>query len=392
MKNVYPVFIAAFSILVAIIPSKNFAQCSCTGGVPPSTTTYLDVLNSTNSPSSTLSFPQFDSTKGKLGCVSFKDTISGITTTYVQNLSSTKTDYAFLLTVANVITGPGISVNEDFTKNFGPDSLNAMGNSPGDSITYGPDNIFTNVTDSNYTSNTSGYVGTGTVDYTYTLNGGLVSTQGSLNYADQIVTNYWGSFRLTYYWCPLATQDPHYCGFTAYKSGQSVQCDWQVQHDSSHCSYEIECSKNGSPYFLVGDLPSNSAENDTSSYQFQYPLLSGDQGKLSFRVTRIDSRGDTISSAIKTINLNEGAKAGCTVYPNPVRSSTMMEFDQAQNTTFMVCLVNQSGQIVLKKQVTLSGTNQIKLNFNRPLAAGIYSLQATDLNNVLQYTCKVFVQ
>jgi hypothetical protein len=392
MKNFYLIFIAAFVLIFAIIPSKNYAQCSCTGGVAPSTTTYLDVLNPTNSPSSTISFPQFDSTKGKLGCVTFKDTISGITTTYVQNLSSTKTLYAFLLTVANDISGPGISVTRDFTSNFGPDSLNAMGDHPGDSITYGPDKIFTNITDSNYTSNTSGYVGTGTVDYTYTLNGGLVSTQGSLNYADQIVTNYWGSFRLTYYWCPLATQDPHYCGFTAYKNGQSVQCDWQVQKDSSNCSYEIECSKNGSKYFMVGQIQSNNSENDTSSYQFQYPLSGGDQGKLCFRVKRTDSKGDTICTAIKTVNLNEGEKAGCSVYPNPVKSSTMMEFDAAQNSTFMVCLINQSGQIVLKKQVTLSGTNQIKINLTRPLATGVYSLQATDLNKVLQYTCKVFVQ
>jgi hypothetical protein len=147
MKNLYTRIIVFTILSFAIIPSAVFAQCSCANGAAPSVTSYLDVIKPTNASSTTFSFPQFDSTKGKLGCVSFKDTISGTTTTYIQNLASSKTQYAFLFTVANNIAGPSIAVNETFTKNYGPDSLDAFGNHPGDSIVYGPDNIFTNVKD-----------------------------------------------------------------------------------------------------------------------------------------------------------------------------------------------------------------------------------------------------
>jgi hypothetical protein len=392
MKKLYSKFIVFTIVATAIIPSANFAQCSCPNGVAPSVTSYLDVIKPTNASSITLSFPQFDSTKGKLGCVSFKDTISGATTAYIQNLASTKTQYAFLFTVANSITGPGISVNENFTKNYGPDSLNAYGNHPGDSIVYGPANVFTNIKDSTYTSNTAGYIGKGAVNYTYTLNGGFVSTKGSLNYSDQVVTNYWGSFRLSYYWCPLSQNDPNNCGFNVYHKGHYVEVDWQTHNEKSHCNYEVQCSNDGSNYIPVCNKQSAVSEQDTASYQYQFPLQTNSTGILHFRVKRNDSDSNIFYTTIKSINLNDRAKAGCTVYPNPVKNSTMMEFDEAQYGTFMVFLINQSGQIVLKKQVTLTGTNQIKINIFQHLTPGIYLLQANDQTNLLQYSNKVFIQ
>src|SRR5580704_484038 len=180
MKKLYPVFFALIIFFIANFPTAASAQCLCSGGIPATSVTYYNPLDTTNASTSTISFPQFDPSIGTLSCVSLTDTISGITTTNVQNTASTKTQYEFLLLVANNITGPGISVNEDFTKTYGPDSLSA-GGSPGDSITYGPDNIFTNVKDSTASTNTAPYLGLGSVNFVYALNGGLNSVEGGFN-------------------------------------------------------------------------------------------------------------------------------------------------------------------------------------------------------------------
>jgi hypothetical protein len=395
MKNVYVVTFAICACLMTFVPQRSFAQCLCSGGVSPNTVTYLDTLNPTNASSSTVSFPKFDPSIGTLGCVSFDDTISGITTTNVWNLASTKTLYKFLLTVANNISGPGISVDEDYTKIYGPDSLNAKGDSPGDSIVYGPDNLFTNAIDHNNTSNTAPYLGSsGSVNYLYTLNGGLISLIGSLNYGDQIVTNYWGTFRLTYYWCPAAILSNVISNFTAAKNGSYVQLKWQAENEQKNILYEIEYSTDGNQYFPTGNLQSDpNTQGATANYQFMYNISQVNTGKLMFRIKRISADGkSTIYSAVKTVNLNSSGIAGYHTYPNPVKSYTMIEFDEVMSGDFIINLVSTTGQIVQQKAVSLSGSNQVRLDLTSHPATGIYYLQVNDKKNNHQYISKLIIE
>jgi type IX secretion system substrate protein len=395
MKNVYLVTFAICACLVTFVPQRSFAQCLCSGGVAPNTVTYLDTLNPTNASSSTISFPKFDPSIGTLACVGFDDTISGITTTNVWNLASTKTLYKFLLTVANNISGPGISVDEDYTKIYGPDSLNAKGDSPGDSIVYGPDNLFTNTKDHNFTSNTAPYLGSsGTVNYLYTLNGGLISLIGSLNYGDQIVTNYWGTFRLTYNWCPAGLLTNMISNFTAAKNGNYVQLKWQAQNEQKNILYEIEYSTDGTQYFPAGNLQSDpNTEGTIASYQFMYNIFQANTGKLMFRIKRISEDGkSTIYSAIKTVNLNSSGIAGYHTYPNPVKSYTMIEFDEVLTGDFTISLVSATGQIVQQKEVSLAGSNQVRLDLSSHPATGIYYLQVRDKANNHQYISKLIIE
>lgn len=395
MKNVYVVIFASCACLMTFVPQRSFAQCLCSGGVAANTITYLDTLNPTNAAFSTVSFPKFDPAIGTLSCVSFDDTISGITTTNVWNLASTKTLYKFLLTVANNISGPGISVDEDYTKIYGPDSLNAKGDSPGDSIVYGPDNLFTNAIDHNTTGSTAAYLGaSGSVNYVYTLNGGLISLVGSLNYGDQIVTNYWGTFRLTYYWCPAAILANAISNFTAAKNGSYIQLKWQEENEQKNILYEIEYSTDGVQYFATGKLKSNAtAEGVATAYQFQYTIPNSNNSKLFFRIKRTSADGkSTIYSPIKTVALNKTGVVGYRTYPNPVKSFTMLEFDEVLSGDFIIDLVSTTGQIIQHKAVTLSGSSQIRLDLTSHPATGIYYLQVKDKTSNHQYISKLIIE
>jgi len=273
--------------------------------------------------------------------------------------------------------------------------LNAKGDSPGDSIVYGPDSLFTNVKDHNWAASTASYLGaSGTVDYVYSLGGGLNTVGGGgLNYGNQIVTNYWGTFKLTYYWCPAGLLANLISNFSAAKNGNYVQLKWQAQNEQKDIGYEIEYSTDGSNYFPVGSVKSNDADEGTlASYQFQYSINSGSD-KIFFRIKRTSADGkNVIYSAIKSVNVNNGGIASYHTYPNPAKTYTMIEFDQLLSGNYIVDLVNTAGQIVQHKEVSLTGTNQIRLDLTSHPATGIYYLQVKDQNKIHQYISKIVIE
>jgi hypothetical protein len=377
---------AVLCILVSFLIPKNIsAQCSCSGGTAPATISYIQKLNPTNASSSTISFPKFDPSVGTLGCVSMLDTISGVTNTTITNSGSAEASFQFLLTVINGIAGPGVSVTETFTKNYGPDPLNALA-----SITYGPDSLFKNVEDANFAKDTSGYQGKGTVDYTYTLNGGLMQLGGGLNYNAQIITNYWGSFQLTYYYCQAANN--HCIQFKATKGGGCVNLQWESAKEQNNINYEIECGKDGNQFLPVGDTRSSTDGTvDTASYQYKYNLAQTDKHKLYFRIKRTDADGNVIYSPVRWVNLDAQGIAGCNVYPNPAKSSAVVEFDEMLTGNFLVELVNGTGSCVQRSNVTLTNNNQIKIDVSR-LRRGLYLVYIKDPEHNQQLISKVVVQ
>ena len=392
MRKLYPVFFALTLFIMANSVQRVSAQCLCSGGVPATAVTYYEMLDTTNASTSTISFPQFDPSIGTLSCVSLIDTISGITTTQVQNTGSTKTQFEFLLLVANNISGPGVSVNEDFTKIYGPDSLNA-GGTPGDSITYGPDNIFSNVRDSTPSTNTAPYLGVGSVSFVYSLNGGLNSLEGGFNYNTQIITNYWGGFKLIYYWCPSLPLAINISDFTAYKNGENIQLQWQTLNEQENVHYVIESSTDGSVFANSGTVQSNSPDGDSvSSYHFVYPLSGLEPNRLYFRIKRVDIQGNVSYSAIKVVDLENLNVTMFQAYPNPATEQVTVEFNQVQTGNFIVTLVNTTGQALLRKAVTLNGTNQINLDLGGRPAAGLYFLQVRNPGQGRQYGSTLLIK
>ena len=394
MKKLYTALVAFIILSDSFVPIETSAQCLCSGGTAPSVISYNAVLNPTNASSSTISFPKFDPSIGSLGCVSFVDTISGITTTHVWNLASTKTKYKFALSVANNLSGPGgISVDEDYSKNYGPDSLNAKGNSPGDSITYGPDNLFTNVKDSTNTTNTASFLGTvGTVNFVYSLNGGLISLIGSLNYGDQIITNYWGAFRLDYYWCPAGLLATGVINFSAVRKGKYVEVEWMTQNEQLNSNYQVESSSDGTHFNPIKDLPSRTGLGDSTLYQYLYQLGASQGGKLYFRIKKLDPQGLATYTGVKIVNLDATSVSGYQVYPNPVTNLVVMEFDDMQTGNYVMSLLNTTGQIIQQKTVTLAGSSQIRMELSSKPAPGIYYLQTKDRTRNQQYISKLFIQ
>ena len=411
MKNVYSVIFALCSFLVTFVPKDSTAQCLCSGGVPATQLSYYSTLGTTTAPISVISFPKFNPSIGTLSCVSFVDTTSGVTTTNVWNLvtdttiitigsikdtiiDTTKTAYIFNLSVGNTISGPGISINDSYSTTYGPDSLSHLGH-PGDSITYGPNNLYTNQRDSSHTTSVASYLGTvGNVNFLYTLNGGLTTTKGGLNYGNNIVTNYWGTFKLTYYWCPTIPLANMFNNFVAAKSGNNILLRWQALNEQRNGQYQIQFSTDGVQFSSVGaEASDTNFVGTTASYEYQYPISATDHGTMYFRIMRSSPDGKTIYSSIKTVNLSSlGFTTGLHAYPNPAKTFTVLEFEEVLNGNYTVELINTAGQVVQRSQMSFNGNSQARYDFKTALSTGIYYLQVRDNTNTHQYISKLFIQ
>ncbi len=409
MKKLYPVIIASLIIIVAIPPLKSSAQCNCAPAVPATPITYVDTVLPTQASKSPFSFPQFNPTIGQLSCVEFNDTASIVVTTFVRNTDTTAGQtYIFQTSITLAVVGPQNSGPFDWlatyrltNKDYGPVFLDQdmidlhppQPRLPGDSATFGPDTIVNNAIGAASPPDLTPFIGMGNVNFSANLSGGATAALGGVNYQAGIKSNTWGTFRLTYYWCPAVVLASTITNFMAIKSGNGILLKWIEQNEQTNTSYEIEYSKDGSSYMPVGTIQSISPAGKVNvPYQFQYPLTPSDAGKIYFRVKRTDELGKATYTPIKEVDLGTLGISGYQVYPNPVQNTVMLEFDAMQTASFIVSLINTTGQVIQQKQVVLSGGNQIRFDLNRQPAAGLYYLQAVDQTHNQQYVTKVFIK
>lgn len=394
MNRVYtPLFI--INLLIVSTPRVAFSQCNCGVGVPATAITYYSSFPATNASTTTINFPQFNPSIGTLACVSLNDTVSAITTTSVLNKASSSVTYKFQLTVANDLEGPGgsISISNAYNRTYGPTTLARLG-FPGDTATYGPDTIFHNEADYGSTTNTAGYLGTGNVQFTYSLSGGVVTTQGGLNYNAGPTTNYWGAFALNYYWCPAAALSVNITDFTATPQGDILLLQWLAQNQQPNTQYEIQISQDGKNFYDVGQTEGDaSATGTVAKYQYQYHPDPANMGKLYFRIRQTDASGKVSISTVLVIDPKGSAEAvSYQTFPNPATNSLQVQFNSNQSGRFLVELIGTSGQVIREQVVTLAGSNQIRMDLSPHPAPGLYFLRTTDQTHNRSYVSKVFVQ
>ncbi len=372
--------------------SSLLAQCLCTGGIPATAADQTITITPTTQSTLNFVFQQFDPSIGNLSCVSLHDTIVGSSVTGALNTNPYSNAFLFSLTLSNSISGPGISMTHVYNAIHGIDTLAALG-FPGDSITYGPENIITNPTGFASTGGNAAYLGTGTVNFAYAINGGMITVLGGSNYKSSVATVIGGTMKLTYYWCPAVALGTSISNFSVYKRNGIISLQWLGTTDQKDIVYEIDYSTDGDHWQTAGTVPAGSAPAGTvAQYQYQYNPASAGLGDIYFRIKRIDAEGNVVYSVVKVINMEQADRApGIQIYPNPVNQQVTIQFDEKQTGHFSLELVSTIGQIVVKKAVSLSGSNITSMELANKPASGIYFLRVVDIANNKQFLTKVLV-
>jgi hypothetical protein len=391
MKNIYTkTFLLILFILPLFLPVTLTAQCFCDGGVPATPIVQTVTLPPTTASSLVFTFQQFDPSVGTLSCVTLNDTISGVSTTGALNKAPLSKFYKFQLTLNNNIAGPGISIDYAVNKIYGPDLLAPYGN-PADTITYGPDSVFTGVIGSGTTGGNAAYLGAGTVDFTYTINGGMIALSGGTNYNSGISTTIGGTLGLTYFFCPLSLLSANLQNFSAYKSNDNIVLKWDAQNAETINQFTIEYSTNGKDFTDLATVPVNQS-SPSGSYNYNYAVNSNDKGYIYFRIKQTAGNNKTGYSAVEKVLLSEKTGMGMAIHPNPAITGIGITFDHLLNGDYSVDLINTAGQVIVNRKVKLSNANTIPVNWNTKPAPGIYFTRVTNTSTMEQQIIRVVIQ
>ena len=377
MKQLYSTGIVLSVLFMLSLPQNSLAQCMCSAGVPATPMAQTITIAQTKASTLIFNFNQFDPSIGNLSCVTLNDTLVGTSLSGALNTGPDSTAFQFLLSLTNKVTGPGITVAHPFTRVYGYDTLAEYGD-PADTITYGPENIINFPTGAASTGANGSYLGTGTVPFMYSINGGMIATDGGTNYTASVSTWIGGTLTLTYYWCapiPLASA---ITDFTAYKTNGQVALQWLSPNDANNITYEIQVSTDGNNFVPAGIVPAGSAPTGTvAQYQYQYNPPSADMGEVYFRIKRTDAAGNVFYSNLQVIDLKAGDQPpGIQVYPNPVTDKVNLRFDANQTGSFLLELISTTGQVIQRRQVNLDGVNFTNLPLDGHQTKGIYFLRA----------------
>ncbi|MBO9632202.1 MAG: choice-of-anchor E domain-containing protein [Chitinophagaceae bacterium] len=394
MKHIYYTLISAFVCLFALVsPLDSRSQCStCAGGSPSQTVEYTYILDTTTASTNTISFPKFPPGTGTLTCVTLYDTISLVATSGARNRDPYGKNAKFLLSLSPSISGNGINIDDNATRTYGPTWLEAFG-SPGDSTTYGPDTVFNNTAHQQTVTGTGGFLGTGTLDFSFEISGGLLPNMGGLNYNLSVTGKLWGKFRLVYSYCPATSLPEIFRQFTAVKqSNNTIQLNWSVSNDQISNSYEIEISHDGRNFSPVGKIASQyAAQGAAAKYNYQYLPDKTAAGKLFFRVKQLTDDGKGQYSAIRQVGIGTSAPISFISFPNPVTDHITLQADQLLKGNYQLELVSAAGQQVTKRTFSVSNSSIIQWPLPFRPAPGVYYLRARELASGQTTSYKVLV-
>ncbi|MES1224188.1 MAG: choice-of-anchor E domain-containing protein, partial [Bacteroidota bacterium] len=355
MKNIYTkIFLLLSFILQLYLPEKAGAQCLCAGGIPAASVTQNVTIAPTTTSNLNFTFQQFNPTLGNLSCMTFTNTVSGISYTGARNTgigndttSGTmvidSTAFLFSLSLNSKITGPaGFNISRPFNTMYGYDKLRGKDtilNIPGDTITYGPTNFITNPTTTVNMGGNAAYIGLGTVNFVYAINGGMITLDGGANYKSSVSTTIGGSIDLTYYYCPLSVLASGLQNFTASKKDNNIVLKWDAQNAAEVNQFDIEYSTNGQDFVAIGKVTVNHSALATT-YNYNYTLNNDNSGYVYFRIKQTGVNDKSGYSAIQKVLLGEKSGLGISIRPNPVVTGMSLSFDHLLSGDYSIDLVN----------------------------------------------------
>ncbi|MBT9393733.1 T9SS type A sorting domain-containing protein [Hymenobacter sp. NST-14] len=150
--------------------------------------------------------------------------------------------------------------------------------------------------------------------------------------------------------------------FTATLQGPHALLRWSTASETNSARFEVQRSRNGHTYELVGDR--EAAGSSPSPRHYQWLDREVPAGLLYYRLRQLDQDGKATFSAVVTLR-RAGAVAGLVAYPNPTSGQLLLQPGGATPTGVQV--LDLRGRVVLRQPWPAAG----RLNLSE-LPAGSY--------------------
>jgi len=147
-------------------------------------------------------------------------------------------------------------------------------------------------------------------------------------------------------------------GFNATLSDGSVKLSWSTQMEINSDHFAIERSTDaGAHWAVIGVVAAHGNSSTVLNYSFSDNKTSS--GTSEYRLQMVDKDAKYAYSEVKTIR--NGLITAVSVYPNPARDYVNVTLGGSNTQSAVVRLLNQSGQLLLEKNVSNAGGTTVPL-------------------------------
>ncbi len=152
-------------------------------------------------------------------------------------------------------------------------------------------------------------------------------------------------------------------GFGVALKDGAVDLSWSTQLEINSDHFAIERSSNaGARWAVIGTVAAH--DNSATVLNYSFSDSKPAAGTSEYRLQMVDKDAKYVYSEVKTIR--NGLISAVSIYPNPARDYVNVTVGGSTTLGAVVRLLNQSGQLLLEKNVSHAGGTTV------PLAVGTY--------------------
>jgi predicted outer membrane repeat protein len=167
--------------------------------------------------------------------------------------------------------------------------------------------------------------------------------------------------------------------FSGYRQNGNDHLRWTTVQEFNISHFEIEFSADGRTFVKTGEV--TAAGNNTIQQHHAF-TNNNVNGTAYYRLKLVDINGKFTYSIIIRIHFNDQTIFSATITPNPASSVMNLVIEGVKEREILSLeIMNTTGMLVYKEQVTASGTSMVKMIPRPAVSAGLYFYRITRLSN-----------
>lgn len=186
--------------------------------------------------------------------------------------------------------------------------------------------------------------------------------------------------------CPNITLPTKLLSFTGVYKNNASQLYWSAENQTNFSFYVLQRSENGTDFTDVTLKAAQQTGGAREQFQYTDDLAGTTGGTFYYRLKMVDIDGQFKYSNIIQIRKNQKAIDGISISPNPIvnTDNVTVRITATSSKNVDLKVVDLSGRVMLHQQARVTeGTNSISLYNLEKLQAGIYLLQMSDEDNMV---------
>lgn len=165
--------------------------------------------------------------------------------------------------------------------------------------------------------------------------------------------------------------------FSATAKTNRIDLDWQTANEQNNAGFQIQRSeKDAGGFTTIGFVAGNGNSSLNQSYSYS-DLNVRKNLRYFYRLKQVDIDGHTSFSQTRSAMIRDGQLSNILVTPNPAKERLMISFGGEQLALVNFSILDATGKLVLKKQLTPSPGSQVELDI-RTLSRGLYFIRMED--------------